>query len=243
MTSHDPVLAELRAMFACYEGPGVPQLAAARRRGRGARRLVGAVALLALLVAVSVASADRLDLFDGRPVPLAVKQQIATSSEGAPPALDPGIDASTAVSMITLPTAKGTVSLVVSRATRATYCDGLDFSWLRGGPGLGCDGPVTPGSPTPPPIDIGMASPGILGTSPIYVYGYVRTEGAVTARLVLGKGGHVDKSLTHGFFLFELAGDGSFTGVQALAASGDVIATQDFPQHVIGLPQSTTAGP
>jgi hypothetical protein len=237
MSVNDPVLDDLRDMFAWFEGPATPRPRA--RRPRAPRRLilVGAIALV--LAAASVASADGLGLFDGgTPVSPQVQAQIAASSQGAPPALDPGIEAGTAVTLITIPTEQGTASLVVSRATRASYCDGIAFSWLGDRQGLGCDGPVESGT-VPPAIDFGQAVLGILGRSPRFVWGHVQPAQASTVRLDLTDGTQRDIPLTDGFYLTELGAHDQVDRVEALDPSGAVLAAQSESPVGIGIPTTT----
>jgi hypothetical protein len=233
MSVNDPVLDDLRDMFAWFEGPATPRPRA--RRSHAARRLILLVAIAAVLAAASVASADGLGLFDGgTPVSPLEQAQIASSSQGAPPALDPGIEAGTAVTLITIPTEKGTVSLVVSRATRASYCDGIAFSWLGNRPGLGCDGPVVAGSSVPA-IDLGTA--GVPGER--FVWGHVQAAQAVTVRVELTDGSHQDIPLTDGFYLGELGATDAVNRVDALDASGAVLASESENPVVIGIPTTT----
>jgi hypothetical protein len=236
MTAGDPVLAELRDMFARFEGPPTPQIAP--RRTRPLRRLVLIAGILLALVVASVASADSFGVFDGgTPVSPAMKASIAAGEQGAPPALDPGIEAGTAERLITIPTEQGTVSLIVSRASRASYCMGLSFSWLGDKAGLGCNGPVVgPATHTPPQIDFGLVVPGLVGSSPCFVYGYVRPPSAATARLELADGTHRDIPLTDGFFLSELAATDVLERVEALDPSGTVLGTYIQEKALIGLP-------
>jgi hypothetical protein len=234
MTAHDPLFDELRGMFDCYAGPAAPVLRA--RRSRTLRRLVLVVAVAALLAVASIASADGLGLFDGgQPVSPELQAQIAKDSVGAPPGLDPGIEADTAVRLITIPTEKGSASLIVSRATRASYCMGIALSWLGGRPGLGCNGP----GGRQLAISWGLLSPGPVGTSPGFVDGHVQTEGAAQVRVVLEDGRHVDLDLTDGFFLGELDPGTAVLRFEALDGAGAVIATAEV-QPVHGIPTSTS---
>jgi hypothetical protein len=233
MTTDDPTLDEVRSMFSYYAGPSAPVLRA--RRSHTPRRLLVVVAVALLLAGASIASADGLGLFDGgTPVSPAMRASIAAGSIGAPAALDPGIEAGTAVTLITIPTDKGTVSLIASRATRASYCAGLAFSWLGERAGLGCDGP----GGDPAAIDVGQTSPGIFRKSPLYVYGHVLDQHATEARIDLADGTHRDLALTDGFFLGELAPADSVARVDALDASGAVLASQVEQPITLKLPSA-----
>jgi hypothetical protein len=168
------------------------------------------------------------DLFSGgQAVPQQVKDRIAAGNAGAPPGLDPGIEASKTVTMITIPTTKGTVSLTASPARRATYCIGLLFSW-GGGVGPGCNGPRNANTPYPV-VDVGQAIPGYVGKSPIYVYGRINDARATTARLELSDGSHRDVDLTTGYFLAELGPTDQLLQVDALNAQGSTITSQAVP--------------
>jgi hypothetical protein len=238
MTVPDPVLDDLQRMFACFEGPPAPALharAVRSRRGPRARRLVVLVGIVALLAGASVAAARQLDLFDGSPAPDSIKQEIATSSLGAPPALDPGIAAEKTVVMIRVAVAKGTAILYVSpsRNPDYRYCMGVGFSWLGDGKtGLGCMGPVDGALPV---IDVGIEVPGRAGTSSGYIHGRINDDRATSVRFVLPDGSAKTVPLTHGYFLTELPPGSYPPRVEALDADGSVLATQTM-QPVIGMP-------
>jgi len=239
--ANDPVLGELRDMLAQLEGPATPLTEP--RHARSRRRLVLIAGIVLALVAASVASADSFGLFDGgTPVSAEMQASIAAGEQGAPSALDPGIEADTAERLITIPTEEGTVSLIVSRASRASYCMGVAYSWLGDKPGLGCDGPaVGPAATAPPAIDLGVAGLAIVGSSPCVVWGHVRPQSAATVRLDLADGTHRDLPLTDGFFLSELAATDVLDRVEALDPSGAVLAEQAESPTLIGLP--TTKAP
>jgi hypothetical protein len=231
--THDPLFDEVRAMFVHFQGPVEPRVQ--HRRACGRRRLFFLIGIAVVLVGGSVASAGQVaSLFSGgEPVSQQVKDRIAAGSEGAPPDLDPGIEANKTVTMITIATAKGTVSLTASPARRATYCIGLLFSW-GGGVGPGCNGPRDPNTPYPV-VDVGQAIPGYVGTSPIYVYGRINDARATTARLELSDGSHRDLDLTTGYFLAELGPTEQLAQVDALDAHGSTITSQDvrpIPHHI-----------
>jgi hypothetical protein len=226
MATHDRLGDELRAMFAHYQGPVEPLPTV--RRPFAHRRLLLVVGIALLLVGASAASARQvIDIFGGQPASQQLKDRIASESQGAPPDLDPGIEADKAVTMISIATAKGTVSLIASPARRATYCMGLHLSWARG-VGLGCNGPRDPGTPLTP-IDVGQAIPGLLGSSPIYVYGRVNDTQATSARLQLADGSHVDLKLTSGYFLAELAPTQQLDRVEAINSDGTTFDQQAVP--------------
>jgi hypothetical protein len=226
MATHDPLGDELRAMFAHYQGPIEPIPTV--RRSIARRRLLLVVGLALLLVGASAASARQaIDIFGGQPASQQIKDQIAAGSRGAPPDLDPGIEADKAVTMISIATAKGTVSLIASPARRATYCMGLKLSW-EGGAGLGCNGPRDPATPLTP-IDVGQEIPGKLGSSPIYVYGRINNTQATNARLELADGSHRDLKLTSGYFLAELASTAQLARVEAIDTDGTILDQQAVP--------------
>lgn len=239
MIANDPVLGELRDMFAQLEGPPAPLTEP--RRARGRRRFVLIIGILLALALASVASADSFGLFDGgTPVSPGMQASIAAGAQGAPPALDPGIEAGTAERLITIPTEKGTVSLIVSRARRASYCMGLTFSWLGDRAGLGCDGPAVGPAATPPTaIDLGRVVPGRVGASPCFVYGHVLPPTAAIVRLSLTDGSQRDVPLTDGFFLTELGAAEVMTRVEALDPAGAVLAGQTESPLVVGMPTKT----
>jgi hypothetical protein len=228
----DPTFDELREMFACLEGPARPMLST--KRSRRPRRLMVAIAIASLLIGGSVAGARSLDLFDGTPVSPAIKQKIAIEDQGAPPALDPGLETDKLVTIFSIPTEKGTVSLIAGPAKRATYCIGVTFSW-GGGFGPGCDGPTTSAHPAPTPIDIGIGGEGNVGKTPIIVYGRVNDDSATQVRVESRDGSTKTLELTQGYFLAELGATAWPQDVYALDASGAVVATYHEPP-LVGLP-------
>jgi hypothetical protein len=230
MSTSDPVFDDLQRMFGYFEGPPNPTPIVDRRATRRRatlRRLGIAVGVATLLLGVSVAGARQLELFDGQPAPEQVRSQIAADSTGAPPALDPGIEAGKTVAMISLPVPQGTATLYVSPAKNATYCMGVSFSWLGGKAALGCSGP---GGPVQP-IDIGLFIPGRVGTSSIFIYGHVQNKLATTAQIKLADGSTKSVTLAHGFFLSELDPTADPTSVEARDSQSATIATEVVPTH------------
>jgi hypothetical protein len=231
MNSDDPVIEDLQRMFDQFEGPADPIHVGRRRpfRRRAMSRQFGiAIGLATLLLGASLAVARERDLFEGPPAPDVVKSQIATDSTGAPPALDPGIEAGTTVTMISLPVPEGTATLYVSAAKKATYCMGVAFSWLGGKAGLGCTGPAGGALPAGPSlaINFGINIPGALGTSPTFVYGHINDPSATSARINLDNGSSKALVLTHGFFLTRLEPGANPTSIDALDAHMALVATQ-----------------
>jgi hypothetical protein len=189
------------------------------------------IGVASLLIGASVAGARQFDMFDGTPAPESVKAQIATESLGAPPALDPGIEASKTVAMIHLPVAKGIVTLYASPSTNAayTYCRSIRFSWNGEGAGPGCLGPV---NGSIPPIDIAV----LATSSTIYVFGRINDDRAQSVRLSLPNGSTQTVALTQGFYLTTLGTGQSPTSADALDAAGTVLATKMLSTTVIGIP-------
>jgi hypothetical protein len=220
VTSNDPVGEELRAMLAFYQGPTIPLTTRRRPRTRQRRALL--VALAAVLICVSVASAREFDLLAGQPATDQVKAQIASAGAGAPAALDPKIEAGKSVIMITLPVKQGTASLVVAPAADASYCMGVTFSWLANSASLGCDGP----SDATQPIASGITIPGVMGQSPVYVYGRVRDASAARVRITLADGSAFEITLTHGFFLANLDPDSRPTSIESLDSNNAVLSRE-----------------
>jgi hypothetical protein len=207
-----------------------------RRHRATTRRLIVALGIALLLLGAAVAGARQFDMFDGTPAPDSIKAQIATQSLGAPPALDPGIDADRTVAMIHLPVAKGVVTLYASPSTKPTYtyCVSIRFSWNGEGAGPGCMGPV---NGSLPPIDFGIMLPGNAGRpSAGYAFGRINDERAESVRFALSDGSTKTVPLTHGFYVTMLDPGQDPTSVEALDGNGTVIASQALSTKVIGMP-------
>jgi hypothetical protein len=241
-TSVGEALDELALAVSGVESAWSDVVARARPRRQGrrqratTRRLIVVVGIAVLLIGAAVAGARQFDMFDGTPAPDSVKAQIATLSLGAPPALDPGIEADKTVAMIHLPVAKGVVTLYASPAKKAayTYCVSIRFSWNVEGAGPGCMGPV---NGSLPPIDIGIMFPGSAARPSMgYAFGRINDERAESVRFALTDGSTKTVPLTEGFYVTTLDPGQKPTRAEALDVNGTVIATKELPTKVIGIP-------
>jgi hypothetical protein len=212
-----------RAVHALDEAQSKQSPTEDRRRRLISRRVViGTIALA--LTTVSVAAASQLGVFDGSPAPADVKAAIARQAQGAPLALDPGINADATVDKLTLNVPEGTVVLDVTSALQSAYsvCMGIRFSWAGPGATMGCIGRDAR------PISNSIVIPGVLGHSPQYAYGYVNSDSATALRIDFASGTSETTPLQDGFYLLRFEADQVPTRETALDSSGGEVASMPF---------------